>query len=64
MVDIIEAKDWTTLKAAFIVDVKTLEDLKKVAEGYGVPLIFHRGKEYLVFCGHNLSVPLCYRFKK
>ena len=63
MVDILEVKDWTTLKAAFKVDVKSLEDLKKIAEGYDVPFIFRRGKEYLVFCGHNLSVPLCYRFK-
>ena len=64
MAELIEVKDWTTLKAAFIIDVKDLGDLQRIAQGYGVPFIFVKGKEYLVFCGHNLSVPLCYRFKK
>jgi len=64
MVDIIEAKDWTTLKAAFIVDVSSLEDLKKIAEGFSIPFIFSRKKEYLAFCGQIFQLPICYRFKK
>lgn len=63
MVDILEVKDWTTLKAAFKVDVKSLEDLKRIAEGLGVPLIFRKKKEYLFFCSHLGPAPLCYRFK-
>lgn len=63
MVDIIEARDWTTLKAAFVVDMQSLEDLEKIAEGLKVPFIIKKGKEYVIFSGQSLSVPVCYRFK-
>ena len=63
MVEVIEVKDWTTLKAAFKVDVKSLEDLKRIAEGLGVSIIVNKGKEYLVFVGHQGAAPMCYRFK-
>jgi len=64
MVETIEAKDWTTLKAAFLVDVKSLEDLQKIAEGLKIPFIVYRGNEYLLFCGQMLAIPICYRYKK
>ena len=64
MVEVIEARDWTTLKAAFIVDVGSLEALKKLAEGFNAPFIFQRKKEYLLFCGQMLAIPICYRYKK
>lgn len=63
-VAIMEVKDWTTLKATFRVDVKSLDDLQRIAEGFSVPFIVNKGKEYLVFCGHMLGIPVCYRFKK
>ena len=64
MVDIIEVDGWTTLKAAFLILVKSLEDLRRIAEGYGVPYIFNKGKEHIVICGQELSVPVIYKFKK
>ena len=64
MVEIIEVKEWTSLKATFKVDVKSLEDLQRIAEGFNIPFIVNKGKEYLVFCGHMLGIPVCYRFKK
>jgi len=63
MVDMIEAKDWTMLNAAFVVDVKSLEDLKKVAEGLRAPFIFVKGKESVIFAGQGLATVVCYRFK-
>jgi len=64
MVDMIEARDWTTLKAAFVVEVQSLEDLKKIAEGLKIPFIIKKGKEYVIFPSQSLSVPVCYRFKE
>lgn len=64
MVDVIEAKGWTYLKAAFTVDVQSLEDLEKIAEGLGIPFIIRKGKEHLVFSGQIAAAPLCYRYKK
>lgn len=64
LVELLEVKDWTTLKSTFRIDVKSLEDLRRVAEGLNIPFIVHKGKEYLVFCGHMLGIPVCYRFKK
>jgi len=64
MAEMIEAKDWTTLKAAFLVDVKSLEDLQKIAEGLKIPFIVYRGNEYLIFWGQCGPVPVCYRYKK
>ena len=64
MVDIIEVNRWTSTKDAFVIDVKSLEDLRRIAEGYGVPYIFRKGKEHIVICGQELSVPVIYKFKK
>ena len=64
MVDIIEVKRWDSLNLAFVVDVKSLEDLTRIAEGLGVPFILRKGKEHMVFCGHMGPAPLCYRLKK
>ena len=64
MVEIIEAKDWSRLTGAFIIDVGSLEDLKKVAEGFQIPVIFRKKKEYLIVYGSVGQVPLCYRFKE
>jgi len=64
MVEIIEAKDWTILKAAFIVDVGSLDDLKKIAECLKIPFITRKGKEYVIFAGQSLALPVCYRFKE
>ena len=63
MVEIIEAKDWSRLAGAFIIDVGSLEDLKTVAEGFQIPVIFRKKKEYLIVYGQIGQVPLCYRFK-
>lgn len=64
MVDIIEVKSWTTLKAAFVVDVKSLEDLKVLADAYGEPYILRHNKEHLLFHGSSTGgISLCYRYK-
>lgn len=63
MVEIIEVKGWTGLSGAFIVDVRSLEDLKKLAEGLELPFILQRKNEYLLIYGPIGKIPLCYRFK-
>ena len=63
MVEIIEVKAWTHLRVVYLVEVKSLEDLKKIAEGFNIPFIFQRGKEYVFFYGHLLHAPICLRFK-
>ena len=64
MVDTIEVKDWTTLSHAFLVQVKSLADLERIAEKLGMPFIIKKGKEYLVFSGHMGPAPLAYWFKQ
>ena len=64
MVEIIEVKSWTTLKAVFVVDVKSLEDLKALADAYGEPYILRRKKEHILFHGSSTGgVSICYRYK-
>lgn len=64
MVEIIEVKGWTTLKAVFVVDVKSLQDLKNLAEAYGEPYILRRKKEHLFFYGSSAGgISICYRHK-
>ena len=64
MVDIIEVKDWTSLKVAFIVDVDSLEKLKLLAEEYGEPIILRKKKEHIFFRGMSAGgVPVGYRYK-
>ena len=64
MVDTIEVKRWRTLDLAFTIDVQSLQDLQRIAQGLNIPFIIKKGKEYLVFCGHMGPAPLCYRFKE
>ena len=64
MAETIEAKHWTTLTVAFIVDVKSLADLQRIADAFKIPFIVKKGKEYVVFCGHLGAPPMCYRFKE
>jgi len=57
-------KGWTTLKAVFVVDVRGLDDLKKIADACSIPYIVSRKKEYLVFQGMSVGgVPIVYRYK-
>ena len=64
MVEIIEVKDWITLKAVFVVDVKSLEDLKVLADAYGESYILRRKKEHLFFHGSSAGgISICYRHK-
>jgi len=64
VIEKIEVKSWPSLLGAFIVDMNSLADLEKIAEGLKIPFIIHRGKEYLVFGGLLGSTPVCYRFKE
>ena len=64
MVEKIEVKSWPGLLGAFIIDVKSLADLEKIAEGLKVPFIVYRGKEYLVFWARHGPAPIYYRFKE
>jgi len=64
MVEIMEAKGWTMLNAAFVVDVGSLDDLKKLADALKAPYILKKGKEYVIFAGQSLATCVCYRFKE
>jgi len=48
----------------FQVNLKTLEDLKKIAEGLGIPFIIKKGKEHMVLSGHIAGTPVVYWYKE
>jgi len=62
MVEIIEVDGWTTLSESFVVDVLSLDDLKKIAVRYGIPYIYNRRREYILVCGSDSSLHF-YRYK-
>jgi hypothetical protein len=62
MVEVIDVEGWSTLSEAFVVDVRSLDDLKRVAEWLGIPLIFRRRREYLLVCRDSSNH--FYRFKE
>ena len=64
MVRIMEVKDWTFLKACFIVRLKTLGELKELADAYGEPYVFKKKKEYVFFRGITTGgAPICFQVK-
>ena len=63
MVEIIEVDGWSTLSDSFVIDVLSLEDLKKIAVRFGIPYIFNRRREYIVVCDSG-SALLFYRFSE
>ena len=61
MVEIIEAGEYYgRFDAIGSIDVKKLEDLKKIAECFKEPFIFKKGKNEYVFFHHNV----CYHCKE
>ena len=61
MVEIIEVDKWPSISDFFVIDMKSLEDLEKIAVRYGIPYIYKRRMEYILLCGSESSLHF-YRF--
>lgn len=64
MAEIVEVKAWTSLSKWFLVEVKSLADLQRIADALKIPFIAKHKKEYLACSGHMGPAPVAYWFRE